>query len=173
MCHILKKQRDAVGLSVFSDTYEYYSPEKGSDRHHRMILNALENLLKKPKVQKTTDTIKFLHQIAEKIHRRSMIILFTDMFRLIWQILLKKIEMIYALQYKNRLLLFLFKTTFGQKLRYAIKDSTHLINKVPSDLIYLRTPWELILNVCMQLNCRSELNIKEPECYLKTFFTTY
>ena len=81
LMNILKKQRDAVGLSVFSDSYEYYSPEKGSDRHHRMILNALEHLLEKPKVQKTTDTIKFLHQIAEKIHRRSMIILFTDMFQ--------------------------------------------------------------------------------------------
>lgn len=81
LMNILKKQRDAVGLSVFSDSYEYYSPEKGSDRHHRMILNTLENLLEKPKVQKSTDTITFLHQIAEKIHRRSMIILFTDMFQ--------------------------------------------------------------------------------------------
>ena len=81
LMNLLKKQRDAIGLSVFSDSYEYYSPEKGSDRHHRMILNALENLLEKPKTQKTTDTIKFLHQIAEKIHRRSMIILFTDMFQ--------------------------------------------------------------------------------------------
>jgi uncharacterized protein (DUF58 family) len=81
LMNILKKQRDAVGLSVFSDSYEYYAPEKGSDRHHRMILNALENLLESPKVQKTTDTIKYLHQIAEKIHRRSMIILFTDMFQ--------------------------------------------------------------------------------------------
>lgn len=80
LMNILKKQRDSIGLSVFSDTYEYYSPEKGSDRHHRMILNTLENLLEKPKVQKSTDTITFLHQIAEKIHRRSMIILFTDMF---------------------------------------------------------------------------------------------
>jgi uncharacterized protein (DUF58 family) len=82
LMNILKKQRDAVGLSVFSDTYEYYAPEKGSDRHHRMILNALENLLEKPKVQKSTDTITFLHQIAEKLHRRSMIILFTDLFQL-------------------------------------------------------------------------------------------
>jgi uncharacterized protein (DUF58 family) len=81
LMNLLKKQRDAIGLSVFSDTYEYYSPEKGSDRHHRMILNALENLLEKPKFQKTTETIKFLHQIAEKIHRRSMVILFTDMFQ--------------------------------------------------------------------------------------------
>ena len=81
LMNLLKKQRDAVGLSVFSDTYEYYAPEKGSDRHHRMVLNALENLLKEPIVKKSTDTITFLHQIAEKIHRRSMIILFTDMFQ--------------------------------------------------------------------------------------------
>lgn len=81
LMNLLKKQRDAVGMSVFSDTYEYYAPEKGSDRHHRMILNALEGLLIKPVVQKSTDTITFLHQIAEKIHRRSMIILFTDMFQ--------------------------------------------------------------------------------------------
>jgi uncharacterized protein (DUF58 family) len=82
LMNLLKKQRDAVGLSVFSDTYEYYAPEKGSDRHHRMILNTLEGLLVKPNIRKSTDTITFLHQIAEKIHRRSMIILFTDMFQM-------------------------------------------------------------------------------------------
>ena len=81
LMNILKKQRDAVGLSVFSDSYEYYAPEKGSDRHHRMLLNKLEQLLEQPKVKKTTDTITYLHQIAEKMHRRSMIILFTDMFQ--------------------------------------------------------------------------------------------
>ncbi|MEC5164391.1 uncharacterized protein (DUF58 family) [Flavobacterium sp. PL11] len=81
LMNLLKKQRDAVGLSVFSDKYEYYAPEKGSDRHHRMILSMLESLLIKSTVQKSTDTVTFLHQIAEKIHRRSMIILFTDMFQ--------------------------------------------------------------------------------------------
>ena len=81
LMNLLKKQRDAIGLSVFSDTYEYYAPEKGSDRHHRMVLNALENVLVAPTVKKSTDTISFLHQIAEKMHRRSMIILFTDMFQ--------------------------------------------------------------------------------------------
>jgi len=81
LMNLLKKQRDAVGLSVFSNKYEYYAPEKGSDRHHRMILNKLEELLQTPKQAKPTDTITFLHQIAEKMHRRSMIILFTDMFQ--------------------------------------------------------------------------------------------
>lgn len=81
LMNLLKKQRDAVGLSVYSNSYEYYAPEKGSDRHHRMILNQLENLLENPKETKSTDTITFLHQIAEKIHRRSMIVVFTDMFQ--------------------------------------------------------------------------------------------
>jgi uncharacterized protein (DUF58 family) len=46
-----------------------------------MLLNQLENLLENPKESKNTDTITFLHQIAEKVHRRSMIVLFTDMFQ--------------------------------------------------------------------------------------------
>ena len=81
LMNLLKKQRDAVGLSIYSDKYEYYAPEKGSDRHHRMLLNQLENLLENPKDVKNTDTITFLHQIAEKMHRRSMVVLFTDMFQ--------------------------------------------------------------------------------------------
>ena len=39
---ILKRQRDAIGLSIYSDTYEYYAPEKGSDRHRKIILHQLE-----------------------------------------------------------------------------------------------------------------------------------
>lgn len=81
LMNLLKKQRDAVGLSIYSDTYEYYAPEKGSDRHHRMLLNQLEGILQSPKEAKSTETITFLHQIAEKMHRRSMIVLFTDMFQ--------------------------------------------------------------------------------------------
>lgn len=81
LMNLLKKQRDAVGLSIFSDKYEYYAPEKGSDRHHRMLLNTLEELLENQKEKKQTDTITHLHLIAEKMHRRSMIVLFTDMFQ--------------------------------------------------------------------------------------------
>lgn len=81
LMNLLKKQTDAVGISVYSDQYEYYAPEKGSDRHHRMILDKLEVMLQNSKKTKTTDTVSFLHQIAENIHRRSMVVLFTDMFQ--------------------------------------------------------------------------------------------
>ncbi len=81
MMSLLKRQRDAVGLSIYSDEYNFYSPEKGSERHHQMLLNTLEEtVLSKPK-EKQTNTYTYLHLIAEKIHRRSMIFLFTDMFQ--------------------------------------------------------------------------------------------
>ncbi|MFA7444692.1 MAG: DUF58 domain-containing protein [Flavobacteriaceae bacterium] len=79
LMNLLKKQRDAFGLSIYADSYEFYASEKGSDRHHRMLLNALENL--SVQKNKSSNTVEFLHQIAEKIHRRSMIVLFTDMFQ--------------------------------------------------------------------------------------------
>ncbi len=79
--HILKKQRDAVGMSVYSDTYEYYAPEKGSERHHHMLLSALSKMVLSKSVNKQTETYIYLHQIAEKIPRRSLIFFFTDMFQ--------------------------------------------------------------------------------------------
>ncbi len=81
LMEILKRQRDAVGLSVYSDTYEYYAPEKGSERHRKMLLNQLEKLIISPNTSKGTETYQFLHEIAENIHRRSLIFLFTDMFQ--------------------------------------------------------------------------------------------
>ena len=81
LMNILKKQRDAVGLSIYSDKYDFYSPEKGSERHHQMLLTKLsEAVVVKPKTQ-ITETYKYLHQIADKIHRRSLIFVFTDMFQ--------------------------------------------------------------------------------------------
>lgn len=77
---IFKRQRDAVGLSIYSDRYEYYAPEKGSNRHRKMLLEQLEELIKS-KSNTRTNTYHFLHQIAENIHRRSLIFLFTDMFQ--------------------------------------------------------------------------------------------
>ena len=80
LMEILKRQRDAVGLSVYSDSYEYYAPEKGSDRHRSMLLHQLEQLLTASS-KTATQTYKYLHEIAEKMHRRSLIFLFTDMFQ--------------------------------------------------------------------------------------------
>ncbi|QCX01345.1 DUF58 domain-containing protein [Aggregatimonas sangjinii] len=81
LMNILKRQRDAVGLSVYSDEYHLYTPEKGSERHHQMLLAKLSEISMQAKPAKATETYTYLHLIAEKIKRRSLIFLFTDMFQ--------------------------------------------------------------------------------------------
>lgn len=80
LTEILRRQRDAVGLSIYSDKIDFFAPSKGSERHRRMILHQLENTLKQKEVR-LTNTYQVLHQIAEKIHKRSLIFLFTDMLQ--------------------------------------------------------------------------------------------
>ena len=80
LLEILKRQRDAYGLSIYSDEIEYFAPAKGNERHRRMLLENLEQKLQQQSNRKT-DTYSALHDIAEKIHRRSLIFLFTDMFQ--------------------------------------------------------------------------------------------
>jgi uncharacterized protein (DUF58 family) len=81
LMNILKKQRDAIGLSVFSGTYNFYAPEKGSERHHHMLLSKLSEISLDTKPIKETKIYTHLHLIAEKIKRRSLVFLFTDMFQ--------------------------------------------------------------------------------------------
>lgn len=105
LMNLLKKQRDAVGLSIYSDNYEYYAPEKGSERHHRRLLTQLEQLLQNVTTT-TTETYTFLHQIAENMHRRSLVFLFTDM----WQANTNEAALFEALQHlkynKHEVILF-------------------------------------------------------------------
>ncbi|MEZ4817380.1 MAG: DUF58 domain-containing protein [Flavobacteriaceae bacterium] len=79
--NLMKRQRDAVGLSMYSNNYDYYASEKGSERHHQMLLAKLNEALSQSRNEITTDTYSHLHLIAEKLKRRSMVFLFSDMFQ--------------------------------------------------------------------------------------------
>jgi uncharacterized protein (DUF58 family) len=79
--NLLKRQRDAVGMSIYSNSYEFYASEKGSERHHQMLLRHLNNAISLSKEQIQTKTYEYLHLIAEKLKRRSLVFLFTDMFQ--------------------------------------------------------------------------------------------
>ncbi|MBR9854381.1 MAG: DUF58 domain-containing protein [Algicola sp.] len=81
LMQVLKKQRDAVGLSIYSDTYDFYAAEKNSERHFQMLYSKLNEVALHKTNTGETKTYTFLHQIAEKIHRRSLIFLFTDMLQ--------------------------------------------------------------------------------------------
>jgi uncharacterized protein (DUF58 family) len=81
LMQMLKAQRDAVGLSVFSDTIELHTPAKSSSLHHKILLTELEKLMHpyESNVRKKTSAVAAIHEIAEAIHKRSLVIIFSDM----------------------------------------------------------------------------------------------
>ncbi len=81
LMNILKKQRDAVGLSVYAKDYDFYVSERSSERHFQMLLDRLNTITQQTEPAKGTQTYTYLHQIAEKLNRRSLVFLFSDMLQ--------------------------------------------------------------------------------------------
>ncbi|MEO0778097.1 MAG: DUF58 domain-containing protein [Bacteroidota bacterium] len=80
LMNLLKKQRDAFGLSTFDQRVHIHTHCKSSTSHYRLLLTYLDQLINQPEHNKTTSAAAALHQIADSIHRRSLVIIFSDMF---------------------------------------------------------------------------------------------
>ncbi|HRZ42428.1 MAG TPA: DUF58 domain-containing protein [Bacteroidales bacterium] len=80
--HMLRQQRDAAGLSLFSSGIELQTRCRSSNVHYKFLYSELEKLLDQyqPEQKRLTSAAKALHEIAEAIHRRSLVVLFSDMF---------------------------------------------------------------------------------------------
>ena len=81
LMNLLKRQRDAVGLSMFDEKVDVHTPCRTTLRHHNLIYHELEKALETNTIEnpKKTFSIDALHQIAENIHKRSLVMLFSDM----------------------------------------------------------------------------------------------
>lgn len=82
LIYLIRKQRDAVGLTLFSEKIDLQTQIKLSESHSKMLYAQLNKCLNKEnnKLNKSTELSETLHLIAESVHKRSLIILFTDMF---------------------------------------------------------------------------------------------
>ncbi len=77
---LLKMQRDAVGLSIFSDKLETNTPARSSSVHHKLLYLKMEEAMASAATRKNTAAAEALHQVSESIHKRSLVIIFSDMF---------------------------------------------------------------------------------------------
>ncbi len=79
--HLLRRQRDAAGLSVFTDSINLHTGAHSNPVHLKRIYAALEHLLNTPELKsgQTTSAASALHQIADNIHKRSLVVIFSDM----------------------------------------------------------------------------------------------
>ncbi|NQZ75559.1 MAG: DUF58 domain-containing protein [Ekhidna sp.] len=80
LSYLLSKQRDVVGLSIFSDEIEKETELRSTTAHLNKILTTLSEL-ETSTPGKGTNISKVLHEIADKAHKRSLIIIFSDMFQ--------------------------------------------------------------------------------------------
>lgn len=83
LMNLLKRQRDAVGLSFFGNL-EVDTEARSTFQHHKIINTELYKALNgyKRDDQLVMPMHTALHQIAQKIHKRSLIILFSDLFEM-------------------------------------------------------------------------------------------
>ncbi|MCW5907671.1 MAG: DUF58 domain-containing protein [Chitinophagales bacterium] len=80
LINLLKRQRDAAGLSIFTDHVTVNTAARSNTKHLQLLYSHLETLLKQSPLSVKTDVAKSLHEIADTVHKRSMIIIFSDMF---------------------------------------------------------------------------------------------
>lgn len=81
LVQMLSRQRDAFGLSLISDKIDNITDIKSNFAHKKHIFENLEKLLlaQDGGERFTTNISPLLHELAESIHRRSLIIIFTDL----------------------------------------------------------------------------------------------
>lgn len=80
LMNLLQRQRDAFGLSLFDQQVNLHTHCKSSTTHYRLLLSHLDRLLNNPERNKTTAAADALHQVADSIHKRSLVVIFSDMF---------------------------------------------------------------------------------------------
>ena len=80
LSYLLHRQRDAVGLCLFSDAIQTFTPVKSTPTHLDKLFTVLTNLSEQKSPDGGTQVSRVLHEIAEKIHKRSLVVIFSDMF---------------------------------------------------------------------------------------------
>ncbi len=84
LMYLMHRQRDACGLIPFNSQVESFIPAKSTYAHLRQIYVELEKQLlleeKKSEERKTTASAAALHEIAERLNQRSLVVIITDLF---------------------------------------------------------------------------------------------
>ena len=76
LAYMLTQQQDSVGLALFDSTVHRFVPPKANPAHLRLILHELNQIV--PKTKTSMDLI--FHDVAERVHKRGLIVVVSDLF---------------------------------------------------------------------------------------------
>lgn len=79
LMNLLKRQRDSFGLSIFDEEVKTHTRNKSNTRHYLLMLSYLDKLISNPQLNNKTFATSALHEIADNTHKRSLIIIFSDL----------------------------------------------------------------------------------------------
>lgn len=81
LIQLLKKQRDAVGLSLFTEELDVHTQARSSTLHHKRLYSELIKVLNRDPIDLPlkTSAADAIHEISERINKRSLVVLFSDM----------------------------------------------------------------------------------------------
>lgn len=76
---LFRRQLDAFSLALFDEDLNEMTTARSGHTQFRRMINMLEPLLSRNIRQKSTNAPGALHQLAERMHKRSLVIIFSDM----------------------------------------------------------------------------------------------
>ncbi len=79
LLQLMKRQLDASALAMFDESVYYMSDCRSSHSHYRMLINELQRTLDVQTDNKVTNAAAALHLVAEQMHKRSLVVVFSDM----------------------------------------------------------------------------------------------
>lgn len=79
LIYLLKRQLDAAALVLFDEQIDYFSDCRSASSHYRLLVHELERTLSYNTLNRKTNAAAALHQVAEQMHKRSLIVVFSDM----------------------------------------------------------------------------------------------
>jgi uncharacterized protein (DUF58 family) len=78
LMHLLKRQLDAGALALFDESLYYLSDCRSASSHFRQLTAKLESLLAPQPAARATSAAAAIHEVAERMHKRSLVVLLTD-----------------------------------------------------------------------------------------------
>jgi uncharacterized protein (DUF58 family) len=79
LLQLMKRQLDASALALFDEKINYISDCRSSHSHYRMLTSELQRTMNLTTDNKQTNAAAAIHQVAEQMHKRSLVIVFSDM----------------------------------------------------------------------------------------------
>jgi uncharacterized protein (DUF58 family) len=128
---LLQRQRDAVGLISFSDKIDIFTEAKSTRTHLQNIFIHLQNILQQNQQQKSTEISQSLHIVAEKIHKRSLVIIFSDLMTKPEQ-LEEFFKSIQHIKHRKHEVLFFQVNEPSTELNFELEDRPYVIEDLES-----------------------------------------